>query len=345
MKAWNLGWIAITITLMAEQRQIQGKYCLNPQPIGFWPLDKESGFTDISGYEHNARGSDVTLATGPNEIADTAYEFYGRETSFLNITRTPMLDVGVNGSFSYSAYVYSTKTTGCLLEWDPMGSVGTHGLMFWIWPNSEFFIHIPGTGTGPHGTGSNIPELAVTLNDWHFVAASYNYQTGQLIMKVDSWLWTKSKIKRHAKTDSSFLWIGKRTREKSIPEQSWFEGRMSCVMLFNQALTEDNLEELRTYCLDRKGRIRKMANDSIEYEPFEHKASDRAIKPSHLFASKADVTSEIECARLCIQSDPSCITISYSASTFECKLSKIGHDFGVTDVAMLGSDIYQVAGC
>ena len=235
---------------------LPGGYCPLRRPIAFWPLNKDSKLTDVSGYGHDASGSDVTLAQGPNKMADSAYEFYGRESSFLTITPTPVLEVGFNGSFTYCAYIYSTKETGAIMDWNLHSG---YGLYFWLWrPNNMLTVYVPDRSTAT----VIIKSLPFTLNSWHFVAASYSYEDGTLIAMVDDVNETWSVPKVHAKSNSPFVYIGRRVFNDA---KSWspFLGKMSSVMLFNQALTLDDLKIVKSYSLDTQ-RIRKMIAGSVE---------------------------------------------------------------------------------
>jgi hypothetical protein len=142
------------------------------------------------------------------------------------------------------------------MEWTPAVD---YGLFFWIWPNTKFAIHIPDSTST---TSYESRPLPMTLNAWHFFAASYNYNTGKLTMKVDSDTWTVDAPKMHARTKVPLVYIGRRYRSTSISE-SWYKGKMSCVMLFDQALTADKMEEARKYCLDIE-QIRKRVGTSTE---------------------------------------------------------------------------------
>jgi hypothetical protein len=248
---------------------VSGRTCFDPQPVGFWPLSEASGFHDDSGYGNHARGSDVTLTSGPSKLANTAYEFHGRDTSFLKIARAPVLDLGAKGSFSYSAFIYLTKTTGSLMEWNPIPKY--YGLHFWISSSTGEFLKVVIPDYTTHDNvniinENHIPAVPLKRNTWQFVAVSYDFQNGKITIKVDSTVesMTVSKIRPRTNGNIPFIYIGRRVRYDYLSE-SLFKGKMSCVMLFNQTLTTDQLEEARKYCLSLDTeRARKTVGSSMQ---------------------------------------------------------------------------------
>jgi hypothetical protein len=80
-------------------------------------MNAESQGKDQSGFGNDAIPYDVTLTTGPTGEKNTGYKFHGRESSYLSVKGSNSMDVGVNGSFTFTAFVKLERKTATFIEY------------------------------------------------------------------------------------------------------------------------------------------------------------------------------------------------------------------------------------
>jgi hypothetical protein len=164
-----------------------------------------------------------------------AHRFNGN--SHMEISAPNGLDVGSNGgSFTYTGYVFSEKTTACFFEWWE-GWQQTH---IWSWPGSSLYIYMyMKDGSTGWSKGMYAPQ-----NKWTFYGVSFDYNKATLTLKVDSQTKTFTVRKKLPKTSAKCIYIGYRQGSSS----SKFMGIMSCVMLFGRSLDDREMEKVRQFC-------------------------------------------------------------------------------------------------
>ncbi|XP_064649580.1 uncharacterized protein LOC135501404 [Lineus longissimus] len=312
--------------------------CISPKPIAFWPLDGTHQTNDVSGYNHHATPFGVSVSTGFNNIANAAYEFQGNTNSYLKITRTPMLDVGATGSFSYAAMVYPTSNTGCFIEWPVAGAIGPY---IWNFPGKCVLIYW-NARPGESGAATNINNKpALTLSKWTFLGVVYDYGTGTMRITLDTTTTTLVLSKVKGYTNVPEVYIGKRPFG-AYASSSYYKGKMANVMLWNQALTEDEMMKIKDFDEKKVVRVATSNNAFTGYKPFINKASDRTIVSSAVIGTQTE-NNAILCAIACINKSQTCVTIGYAKATRECKMSEKKFESGVTDEALAGSVIYEIS--
>jgi hypothetical protein len=160
------------------------------------------------------------------------------------IPRTAVLDVGAAGSFSYSSFIYTDKRDACFWEWLEPG----HPTYVWSWTNKELLVSFQSLTNSERYY--NPQTLPLEYNKWLFIGVSYDTKNWKLTVKVNNNVRQFDITKKNlAKTTSQAIYVGKRPGTDSTALRSYFRGRMSCIMLHKVALTPENMEAIKSYCL------------------------------------------------------------------------------------------------
>jgi hypothetical protein len=213
-----------------------------PEPIGFWPMNFKTMTKDVSGNENHGIGYGLKLAKGPSGKDNTALQFAGISTSYMKIARTALLDVGATGSFAYTSFINTDKSTACLWEW-------TDQTYVWSWTYKELVANFPSRVNTQRYY--NTESLPLEYNKWLFIGVSFDVVKWKLVLKVNDNVKSFNVSPRNlARTTASWIHLGHRSGSGSIEQKSYYRGRMSCVMLYNVALTPEEMERAMRFCLD-----------------------------------------------------------------------------------------------
>ncbi|XP_064637462.1 uncharacterized protein LOC135493812 [Lineus longissimus] len=314
---------------------------VSPKPVAYWPLNYDDHTKDVSGNKNDAIAHGVTLTSGLNGKVDGAYQFEGKPGSYLKVTMTPLLDVGKTGSFSYAAYIYPQGSSGCLFEW----SINPYGTNIWLIASAdnvpEILVTIKNSISNDADSRGYDKKLPLKLNEWNFVGVVYDFKEGVLSVMVDDATITVNRGKVKALTNVPFIYIGVRPPPQLLSSTSPFSGKMTCIMLWNQALTGEEMTRVREFCSDR-GRIAAIDDSFLQYHPFQLQTTGThmTLVPNAVIDTQSDVTL-VTCASACT-TRLDCVTFGYSEANKECKLS---NQAPYNDVALPGYVIYMIKKC
>ena len=140
-----------------------------PEPAGFYPLDGASKFTDITCKNPAGIASGLSLAPGPRDEPDGAYEFLGNAGSFIEIPRSGPLDTRY--SITVMAWVLNQGSIGPIINYHR----NDWGYHFWFTQPNQLYVH-PKSGVAQAYTDSGL------TGTWHFVGATYDHDSGGLRM-------------------------------------------------------------------------------------------------------------------------------------------------------------------
>ena len=141
-----------------------------PEPAGIYPLNGASLFTDITSKNAGGIGSGVTLAAGPDNQPDGAYEFAGNINSFIEIPQSPALNTRY--SISVLAWVHHDGQSGPLVQYRR----DQWGYHFWLTGPNQLFVRPQQKGIGWKPAQVYNAQLA---GAWHYVGATYDSATGE----------------------------------------------------------------------------------------------------------------------------------------------------------------------
>jgi hypothetical protein len=192
-----------------------------PQPVGVWLMNADWKGKDQSGFGNDATPNDVTLTTGPMGEKDTAYKYYGRASSYLSVKGSSSMDVGSNGSFTFTAFVRIQRKTAAFLEYNE----GVH-----IWSYHSNYLYTNLVNRAPFFSRStNFKTLALTLGSWHFIAVSYDKTSSKLTAVIYEKLEQREPGGFDLYTQTNPILLGTRFGITS----GYLLGDMSCAMLFS----------------------------------------------------------------------------------------------------------------
>jgi hypothetical protein len=150
------------------------------------------------------------------------------------------MDVGANGSFTFTAFVNTGKSTAAFVDYNVPPPLGLH---IWSYPSYDLFVNMP--KRSPHQSSGVTFNLKLTANRWHFIGVSYDMAKKQLIGMVDKKTEAKSFGGWTVYTKTTQTWIGRRLTESN----SYLRGKMSCAMLFSVGLSIDEMQRARKHCM------------------------------------------------------------------------------------------------
>ncbi len=229
-------WVATNLCngLTATVSQVVTAVACVPPPagmVGWWPGDNNAN--DLSSY-----GNTATLQSGalyaPGMVS-TAFSFPAASANASVSVATPVagsLDFGSAVPFSIDAWI-NTTSTGIAAIVDKRSGNGNQGNTF----GYSFFVY------GGHlgfqlGSGSygNYISAGPTINDgrWHFVAATVNRATKQILLYVDNTLVLTANttaVEGNVSNSGAFL-IG----QGNLSGPGAFSGLIDEVEVFNRVL-------------------------------------------------------------------------------------------------------------
>lgn len=208
-----------------------------PVPVAVYPLNGEFGTRDL-GPHQNPPGIayDIQLATGPFGQPNGSYWFSGKSSSYIEFPNNGKLDTRY--SVTLLAWVFPENTDG------PIANYGTDyvGVHFWI-VNSKVFARLV-RRSGEYA--AVILTNSLKHSAWNFIGFSYDYDFG--IQK----LWSEGKVYDVANAGKFELRSQDAIRMGVMDgDQRFFKGRVSCLQVYNRALTEREVQAIRGLCFQK----------------------------------------------------------------------------------------------
>ncbi|CAH1244451.1 MRC2 [Branchiostoma lanceolatum] len=209
------------------------------QLVGLWPLNAESGASDVTGNGNDGVATGTQLAPGPFGDTDGAFLFSGTADSYLDIPNNGRLDVRY--SYTILAHVYATGSRGPILTY--------------VTDNNDFGVHwfqmdpqqVLNRAVGRHGINiSPYPQTSVlTQNAWSYVGASYNSVTGMAALWNNGQLVAETYVGVAELKTQYPIRVAVRVRDG---DPRFFAGRIACLQLYNYAMTPGQIESARYKC-------------------------------------------------------------------------------------------------
>jgi hypothetical protein len=202
-------------------------------------MNEEWEGKDQSGYGNDATLHGVTLVDGPTGEKRTAFAFAGSKNSYLSVRGSDSLDVGRNGSFSFTSWVYVIKKFGAFVDYG-----NPTGMHVWSWPSYTVFAMPYGSAT----LSILFNTLPIPPKTWSFIGISYDNASLNSICVVGDK--NKSMVLDvfNIITNTSYITFGKHNCRPPNPK-SHFRGSMSCAMIFNAPLSADDMNRAKRYCM------------------------------------------------------------------------------------------------
>lgn len=213
-----------------------------PYPIGLYPLNKLYNTADASCFGNlGGIARDVKLVTGPFGKAYTAYEFAGVGTSHITIPQSPHLDA--EKSITILVWIFQTGQAGSVIQYlnNNYRSVGLHTLN----ANSVFVQFLERNGNTVFFSNHTVS----LHNHWQYVGVSYNYDSGTAKLWIDGKDVQQMHLGKFKLSTNRDIRIG-----SGQGNGDSFEGRISCIQIYDTALTKDEVTAVRNRCFqDNQG--------------------------------------------------------------------------------------------
>jgi hypothetical protein len=152
----------------------------------------------------------------------------------MQVTGSSATDIGEGGFFTVTANVMiKAGVQASLVEWQG----GAH---VWNGKNNALVVNLK----TKHDTtfAATFNSLRLEVDKWHFVGVSYDKTTKEFTGFLDGRHEVVTVGYQDIKTEPTAITFGKRI------DEGFLNGGMSCVMLFNLALTSNGMVKVMDYC-------------------------------------------------------------------------------------------------
>ena len=207
--------------------------------VAIFPLNGGSRGKDIS-IRRNARGilSYVRPAPGPDGTRDGSYQFYGRSNSYIQFPNRGGLDT--KNSITFLVWIYHQGRAGPIFNYMPNG----WGVHFWMISPRTLFVRF--TRRRGRRFTKAVLSRSVVPNRWQFVGATYDQRTGIAKLFVNRRFTAQKYIGKIRLATNYPVRMGAR-----IGDGRYFRGRISCMQVYNGALSHWKIVSKKRRCFRR----------------------------------------------------------------------------------------------
>ena len=196
------------------------------EPVALYPLNPAYGTKDMMGNQPDGIPSNVQLADGLDGKCDGSYQFLGTPESFITLPNFGGLDV--QHSLTVLMWVYPQGQDGPLFNYRPSGGWAVH---IWLVEGKFFSRMIKRDKSGSFVECLKSPTPLI-MEQWAYVATSYDYNTGITRMWVDGIEVGQLDIGAGSLATNYDVRIGAKG-----DDGRYFKGRVSRVQVYDVALT------------------------------------------------------------------------------------------------------------
>lgn len=219
--------------------QLSGK----PRPIIVYPFESTSYNREILNRNPPAIMNLVRPNFGPDGRRYGSFELEGNPASSIRIRNLGRLDV--MKSMTISIWIYP-KGPGPILHYDPTGD----GVSIWF-----VAPHILKVQYVTRSTRRPLPYLAGKIKRWrwNYISTTYDKKSGVAALYINRRLVSKRKIGRADMATNYPVIIGSKPGSKDS-----YRGRISCLQLYDYALTHREVYSVRKRCFGTSKYIRSV---------------------------------------------------------------------------------------
>ena len=165
--------------------------------------------------------------------------FSGSNTSYIEIPKDDRLDTKY--SITLLAMVFPDETDGPIVQFSPTGTFGTH---LWVL-NSGTTLFSRMTRRGDYLKTTAVLSALLKPKQWFYVGVTYDYSTGVVRIWIDGKMVGEVSIGSMEISTDQFIRMGYGV----IPtDQRAFKGRISCLQMYNRALTQEEIVAAKGAC-------------------------------------------------------------------------------------------------
>lgn len=208
--------------------------------VGLYPLNALVKARDVS-FSRNPTGRlyNVKPAPGPDGRQGTSYQFYGRRNSFITLPNRGKLDT--RRSITILAYIFHSGHSGPIVHYYARG----WGVHFWMINQRTIFVRFMKRRS--RGATHSLASRSIRPNTWQFVGTSYDHRTGVAKLFLNGRVIAKRRIGRIRLATNYPIRVGAK-----IGDGRYFRGRISCIQIYNVALTARQIAARARRCFMKR---------------------------------------------------------------------------------------------
>ena len=185
----------------------------------------------------------VQPAKGLKGYFNQSLFFSGSALSFVTFSHMRSLDFGQ--SFNILLWVYPESSGGPLFYYGTNSS----GIQVWITHQKLATVLLPDASTRKYIEGPN-----VILKSWNFVAISYDSNMGEF--KISHFHIAHNETIRKTKVIAMTFIRQEKLQLAATPNaKSYFKGRLACLQIYENSLSDDETRIFRKRCLLKEGEL------------------------------------------------------------------------------------------
>ena len=212
--------------------------------MALYALDSANKVIDVSPMNlQPGQAFGVQPAEGLKGYFNQSLFFSGSALSFVTFPHMQSLDFGQ--SFNILLWVYPESSGGPLFYYGTNSS----GIQVWITRQKLTTVLLPGASTSKYIEGPN-----VILKSWNFVAMSYDYNMGEFRISHFHVAYNET-IRKTRVGAMKFNRQGKLQLAATPYEKSYFKGRLACLQIYENSLSDDETRIFRKRCLLKEGEL------------------------------------------------------------------------------------------
>lgn len=220
-----------------------------------YPLNNIHKTDDASCYANlGGTAEDAHLVRGPLSEPDTAYEFAGSSTSYIDIPQLQHFDADT--SITILVWILQTGQAGSVFKYGNSdrgvgrcSSSMTYSLELYTSRTYSFSAQF----VEPNGESVSLSNNTVTLvnKTWRYAGVSYNHNSGTATLWIDGNDVQRKNLKKLKLCTDGKIRIGGREEE----EDKSFQGKISCLQIYDKELTTKEITAVKNRCFNGSQRM------------------------------------------------------------------------------------------
>ena len=213
-----------------------------PVPVAIYPLNTNYTVTDGSCYSNQAsKQVGVHLTTGPYNKPGAAYEFTGIPQSYIEIPASQRLDTRY--SITILAWIFhSGLSSGPIFSYVENDGLG---LQLWVMGQRTLFARLMARDDDPNDMLILESNKVNLTGSWHYVGLSFDYSSRRARLWIDGQSFQETITVGELQLKTAGL---VRVGSISTKHTRHFKGRVSCMQVYNRALTQSDVQSVKDRC-------------------------------------------------------------------------------------------------
>ncbi|KAL9964346.1 hypothetical protein ACROYT_G027975 [Oculina patagonica] len=203
-----------------------------PDPIALYPLNSKYETREINNRQPQGTPVGVSLAAGPNGEAGGSYQFAGQNNSYIEFPNNGGLEV--QRSITMLCWINPQKLGGPIFYYNDGKSAGIIMSLVPLGRGALVVNFVP-RGKLPEEGTFLITYGTAKPNQWQYVGASYDYDTG------NASLWVNGDLAAQQNIGAGITPATQGNLRMGVADRKYFKGRVSAMQVFDVALTPEQV--------------------------------------------------------------------------------------------------------